>query len=146
MQNLHDIVLPEAVAYIPRTGAWLVVMAVVLGCCVWGVVAWMRHRRRNRYRRAALARLADIEARGAFAELPALVKQTALAFNPRREVASLSGGDWLRYLDETYRGNAFTRGPGRLLPEIAYARTDGVDTGALVALVRQWIRDHHVRV
>ena len=146
MQGLHDIVVPEAVAYIPRTAAWYVLFSFVLALLAWGAVVWVRQVRSNRYRKLALVQLADIEARGAFTELPALMKQTVLSFTPRDEVASLSGDDWLRFLDETYRGDAFTRGPGRQLPGLAYGRPHTVDVGELLALVRQWIRKHHVRV
>ncbi|GMR22608.1 MAG: DUF4381 domain-containing protein [Acidobacteriota bacterium] len=146
MEGLHDIVFPEVVSYIPQTAAWYVLFSFVLALLAWGAVVWVRHERRNRYRELALVQLADIEARGAFTELPTLVKQTALSFTPRDEVASLSGDDWLRFLDETYRGDAFARGPGRQLPGLAYARPDTVDVGELLALVGRWIRKHHVRV
>ena len=146
MQGLHDIVLPEAVSYIPQTAAWYALFSGVLALLAWGGIVWVRHERRNRYRKLALDRLADIEARGAFAELPVLVKQTVLSFVPRDEVASLSGDAWLRFLDATYSGDAFTRGPGRQLPVLAYGRPDTVDVGELLTLVRLWIRKHDVRV
>ena len=53
--------------------------------------------------------------------LPRLVKQTALAFRPRTEVAALSGEPWLQFLDASYGEKGFTEGPGRLLPKLAYA-------------------------
>jgi hypothetical protein len=146
VHGLHDIVLPEAVSYVPQTAVWYALFSSVLALLAWGGIVWVRHERRNRYRKRALDRLADIEARGAFAELPVLVKQTALSFAPRAEVASLSGDEWLRFLDATYRGDAFTRGPGRRLPVLAYGRPHTVDVGELLTLVRRWIRKHHVRV
>lgn len=149
MQTLHDIVVPDAVAYAPQTAAWAVVLVVLLGLGWWSVFAWVRHARRNHYRSLALARLADIEQRAAFSELPVLVKQTVLSICPRGDVASLSGDDWLRFLDGTYRGDAFTQGPGRQLPELAYGNADAVDrvhVEQLVQLVRHWITKHHVRV
>jgi hypothetical protein len=149
VQTLHDIAVPDAVTYLPQTAAWIILFAALLCLALWSLVAWLRHERRNRYRKLALARLADIEHTKAFSELPVLVKQTVLSCCPRGDVASLSGVTWLEFLDETYEGDAFTRGPGRVLPELAYARADAVDIGRrdeLVALVRQWIKKHHVRV
>jgi hypothetical protein len=146
VQGLHDIVLPEAVAYIPQTTAWYALFSCVLALLTWGGIVWVRRERRNRYRKLALHRLRDIEARGALCELPALVKQTALSFAPRDDVASLSGDDWLRFLDETYHGDAFTHGPGRQLPVLAYGRPNTDEVDELVTLVRQWIRKHHVRI
>jgi LPXTG-motif cell wall-anchored protein len=146
VQNLRDIVVPEAISYIPQTTAWYVVFGVFLVLLAGGGVFLVRRERRNRYRKLALHQLADIEARGALCELPALVKQTALSFASRDEVASLSGDDWLRFLDETYHGDAFTHGPGRQLPVLAYGRPNTDEVDELVTLVRQWIRKHHVRV
>ena len=146
MQELHDIVLPGAISLRPQTTAWYVLLFALLALCVWGVFAWRRHVRCNRYRKLALARLVDIEARGAFTELPVLVKQTVLAYSARQEVASLSGDAWLRFLDASYGGRGFTEGPGRLLPVLAYGRTEGVDADELLELVSQWIRKHHVRI
>ncbi|NIM02313.1 MAG: DUF4381 family protein, partial [Acidobacteria bacterium] len=41
----------------------------------------------------------------AIAALPVLVKETALTYRPRSEVAALSGDSWLRFLDESYGGD-----------------------------------------
>ena len=146
MRELHDIVLPAAVSWRPQTAAWFVLLSVFLTLCAWGFLSWRRHARRNRYRKLALARLADIETRAAFTELPALVKRTALSFNPRDDVASLSGDAWLRFLDSSYGGIGFTEGPGRLLPVLAYGHPEDINADALVALLSLWIRKHHGRV
>ena len=145
-RELHDIVVPEVVSFKPQTTAWYVLFLAIFVLCAWGLVVWRRGVIRNRYRKLALARLRDIESRAAFTELPALVKQTALAFTPREDVASLSGDAWLRFLDTSYGGRGFTEGPGRLLLELAYGRAENVDTDTLMMLVSQWIREHHVRV
>ena len=154
--NLHDIVLPEPVSWMPQTvgsGALLGVFLVALG---WTLVSLLRRRRANRYRRTALARLEHIERAlfdpvtrvGALAELPVLIKQTALACRPRSEVASLSGIRWLRYLDESCGGKDFSEGAGRVLPMLAYAAPSATeslepdDMPALVEVVRRWIRGH----
>jgi hypothetical protein len=152
--TLHDIVLPEPVSWMPQTVGWRVLLAVLLVSLVW--VSWtaIRRRRANRYRRLALTRLEESERAladpasraGAISDLPVLVKQTALACRPRSEVASLSGDRWLRFLDESYDGSGFTKGPGRLLPALAYEAPrveegeEGI--GDLVRLIRHWIRSH----
>ena len=148
MSELHDIVLPGAISFRPQTTAWYALFFLLLAFCTWGVIAWRGHVRRNRYRKLALARLRDIESRGALTELPVLVKQTAIAYSSRADVASLSGDAWLRFLDASYGGRAFTEGPGRLLPLLAYGRAEDVvvDADALVKLVSQWIREHHARI
>lgn len=147
--DLHDIVLPEPVSLMPQTPAWWVALGLVVVALAWAALTAARRYRADRYRRLALARLAEIErdlpAPAALARLPILVKQTALACRPRAEVAALSGEPWLRFLDESVGGEAFTRGPGRLLPALAYARPGEVSASELrelTRLVRRWIRRH----
>jgi hypothetical protein len=160
VQGLHDIVLPDPVSWAPQTPGWWVFLGLLVVALAWATVAAVRRRRTNRYRRLALARLARIETEladpasraEAATALPILVKQTALAFRPRSEVAALSGSSWLRFLDDSYGGSGFTEGPGRLLSTLAYstpATTNTLPTAeleALAGLVRQWIRRHRVRV
>ena len=146
MQDLHDIVLTEPIAYVPQTTAWYVLFAVLLMMMVAGWTAWRRHERKNRYRKLALHRLSDIAKREAYEELPVLVKQTALNAYARAEVASLSGDAWLQFLDESYGGQEFTRGAGRILPTLAYGPSSDVAVDDVIPLVRRWIRKHDVRV
>jgi hypothetical protein len=158
LDNLHDIVLPDPAAWTPHTIGWwiLLVLIVLLGAGL--AITVRRHRRANRYRRQALIELGRIEtaladpgARSqALGELPVLVKRTALAGYPRETVASLTGEPWLRFLDESYGGNGFTTGPGRVLASIAYATDEkssalaGDTLRELTALLHQWIRRHRV--
>jgi hypothetical protein len=156
LDALHDIVVPEPVSWMPATTAWNVLfglLVVALIAITW--LAWRRHRA-NRYRRAALARMDEVEAAladrdrrsAALQRLPVIVKQVALAISPRSDVASLSGQPWLAYLDGTYQGDRFRDGPGRLLPGIAYARPEALaqipddEVRQLTALLRDWICKH----
>jgi hypothetical protein len=160
MNDLHDIVLPEPVGWMPSTAGWyaLFVVAAVLG--VWTTWVAFRRYRANRYRRAALAEMNAIEAAlrsrddraAAVASLARLVKRVALCFAPRATIAELSGDAWLAFLDETYGGTGFTQGAGRLLPTLSYGSPRALNqitdqqVSELVQLVRRWIRSHHVRV
>ncbi len=156
LAGLHDVVAPEPVSLLPATPAWVLVAALLLAGVAWLAIRALRRHRRNRYRREAAAELRGIEGRlatagtrgAALAELPVLVKRVALEMTTREEVAALSGAPWLEFLDRTWEGNAFAAGPGRLLPEIAYApparlaALPQTDVDALVALLRRWIPGH----
>ncbi len=160
LQGLHDIVLPDPVSWAPQTPGWWVLLGILVVALAWATAAAVRRRRTNRYRKLAMARLARIETQladpasraDAVTALPILVKQTALAFRRRSEVAALSGSSWLRFLDDSYGGSGFTEGPGRLLPSLAYATlatTSALpdeELKSLVNLLRRWIRRHRVRV
>jgi hypothetical protein len=156
LAGLHDVVVPEPVSFLPATPAWLAVLALLLAAFAWLAFRAWRRWRRNRYRREAAAVLRSIESRlgsaatreEALAELPVLVKRVALQLVRREEVAALSGTPWLEFLDRTWEESAFSSGPGRLLPKIAYgtperrAAVSRADVDELVALLRQWIPRH----
>ena len=105
-----------------------------------GVRAWLRWRA-DGYRRAALRELCEAPD----AELPALLKRTALAAWPRGAVASLSGDEWLRFLDRTGGKPVFEGGLGRSLTDLTWRPDRPVDPSSRDALrdaVRDWIRQH----
>lgn len=156
LAGLQEIPLPPAVPYVPQTLGWVIVAALLLLVCAY--VAWLivRHRRANAYRREALVELESIESAvlgsaSSAPTLPALLKRTALAATSRTNVASLTGDDWLRFLDRSLGGNEFQNGPGQLLPRIAYGTSAPTDIPqdqlqSLIALSRRWIKHHHADV
>ncbi len=156
LEGLHDIVVPEAIAWTPQTVGWYLLLAAVVAIAARVGVVRRRGHTANRYRREALDALAVIEndvrvrelRAGALARLPALVKRVALSVVPRAEAASLTGENWLMFLDAGYSGDGFTRGPGRLLSTLAYRSPDILEAisdqqaSDLVELTRLWIQSH----
>jgi len=155
LENLFDIVVPPPVPWWPPAPGWFVVGVVllVLGC--WVVWRAWRHWRAAAYRRAALPEWRQLKTQAAdsrhreaaLQHLPELLKRVALAAFPREAVASLSGVEWLRFLDRTGYTDAFTHGRGRFLPELSYnpliaAQLDTAAVQELFAIVHRWIRDH----
>ena len=155
LARLHDITMPEHVAWIPQTAGWYIMAALfAAGLVAWGFRLYRRHRA-NAYRRMALAELDGIEMAlgspdsrpGALGQLVVLVKRTALMALPRSDIAALTGDAWLAELDRSYSGTGFTSGAGRVLPELAYdpgvrTRVPSDEIGALLSVVRDWIRKH----
>jgi hypothetical protein len=159
LENLFDIVVPPPVPWWPPAPGWFVVGGVLLVLVFW--VAWRVWRcwRAAAYRRAALAEWRQLKTQAAdpghreaaLRHLPELVKRAALAAFPREAVASLSGVEWLRFLDRTGHTDAFTHGRGQLLPELAYdprpaAQLDTAAVEDLFRIVRRWIRGHSTAV
>ena len=131
LEELHDIVLPAAVSWMPATSAWWILLAVARGARHLG---WALRRlpatpgkplppRGARRPGAGSRRRSPTPSsdRFALAALPVLVKRTALASHPRAEIASLSTQSWLQFLDASYDGRGFSEGPGYLLSTLAYA-------------------------
>ena len=103
-----------------------------------------RRRRRTRWRRLALAVLAQLRSaddgqllRG----LSVLLRRVAISRFPQAEVAALTGEAWLEFLDQTLGddGSAFRSGAGRALIVGPYAAAAAVDAAALLALCERWL-------
>ena len=154
VHGLREIALPEPPSYRPQTIGWAILAGLaLLGLLIWGIQRYRRWRR-DRYRRAALQRLAALEKLApvdqatALTQLPLLLKQTALAAYPREQVAQLSGKTWLTFLDGTYPGQSFTQGSGCLLAQLPYQppahlrQLPAANVTALIAAARTWIATH----
>jgi Domain of unknown function (DUF4381) len=159
LENLFDIVVPPPVSWWPPAPGWFVVGGVMLVLVFWGAWWAWRRWRAAAYRRAALGEWQQLKTQAAdpgrreaaLRQLPALVKRTALATFPREAVASLSGVEWLRFLDRTGHTDIFTHGRGQLLPELAYdprlaAQLDTAAVEDLFRIVQRWIRSHSTGV
>lgn len=129
---------PAPISMAPQTIGWVwlgILVLVIAALLIWRFV---QHRRRNAYRRAALAELAK-SATDASA-LALLVRRTALAAYPRSSVASLFGETWLTFLDRAYGGNGFSSGPGKVLATAPYQAETADEP--LRQLVKVWIENH----
>lgn len=143
---LRDIHLPPGPGWWPPAPGWWVLAALVIVAAA--VFRWQRHRHR-RLSAADAARREIGRLRGMAPEigpsrlaqeLSVLVRRAAISFYPRAETASITGENWLRFLDRPFPDNPFTRGPGRLLAELPYRPGVSPDEAApLLDLCARWI-------
>ena len=143
---MHGLVIPDPVSLMPMTSGWL----ILAGWLLAGLILTVRHlfklRRRNRYRREALALLKTIENEQDLCpvesaqRIAVLLKCTALAAYPRREVASLSANDWAQFLKDSANNDPQISDAAEMLAAAAY-RPDA-DGRELSAPARRWIRLH----
>ncbi|TCU08396.1 DUF4381 domain-containing protein [Rhizobium sullae] len=157
LRSLHDIAMPEPVSWMPQTWGWAVLIGAILAMLALAGLRWLLHYRANAYRREALALLVAVEERlrrpetrqDGIRELGEVLKRAALAAWPRADVASLSGGSWVSFLDahdDDKAGHALER----LLDDLEYHGAQVVSDlpsnlcGDLVAAARDWIERHHV--
>jgi hypothetical protein len=75
-------------------------------------------------------------------ELSMLVRRVAISINSRSEVASLTGRQWLAYLDRSVTGAPFSDGCGQLLAEAPYRNTPPADLeiSQLISLCEDWLK------
>lgn len=149
LADLKDIHLPEPASWWPPAPGWIVVATLIMAAIGFFGTRWFLLYRRNRYRRAALAELDQLEMStdsGAVLQtLNILLKRVAMRAYPGEEVAALSGEDWATFLVERGRlGDASTAAD--LLAEGIYRKPSSPlpdeDVAETLRLARQWIRRH----
>ena len=156
--DLAEIETIGSIDWLPQTAGWAVVALAVSGWLGWR--GWHLGRRwfRNRYRREALTRLTAIKSRPSLEAINALLKLTAIAASSRKEVASLTGTRWCRWLQGRTPAPLFSDDTLTLLGESLYAPVDldknsadptrlADDTdlrslNTLFAEAESWIRQH----
>lgn len=155
LQNLNDIVLPEAAGWWPLAPGWYVLFGLLLVILAWFAYTSVRRWINNRYRRVALQQLqlltedirnTDNRDTG-LRQIPVLLKRTALSVYPRSQLASLTGGNWHDFLNSKVSKPSFTESTASLLDEISYSVGDlsKVDTKAADDLLRashHWLKHH----
>jgi hypothetical protein len=156
LQKLADIAVPPPVSLVPQTWGWAALAVIIVALVAWGLVRWHRHRKANRYRREALAELAQIErdidanAGEALAEIPPLLKRVALAAWPRSRVASLTQTNWVDFLQATEAEARLPAPLAKLLDDIEYrspaarAAIAADDARACARVAKHWIEAHRV--
>lgn len=150
VRGIAEILPPDRVNWLPTTVGWKLSLLILLG---WlGRTLWRQwqHWRCNRYRRAALAELEHIvseqpDARHQLDAIARLLKSTALHAYPRTEVATLSGPQWITWLNAHAPQPLFSGPATRLLTQSIYNGDTGIDSGdveQLGDLAATWIRRH----
>ena len=155
LDNLNDVLLPPDISWWPLAAGWYVLGGLLLCGLIWWGIHWYRNWKTNTYRRSALQALDQLELdlknteerEAGLRQIPALLKRTALSAFPRKQVASLTGADWIGFLNSCTRTPLFAEPEARTLQELSYTRgsLDAIDrsrTEALVITCRLWIRQH----
>ncbi len=147
IHGIDEIVLPEAVSLWPSTPGWKLLALALMAYASLKLVRFVRRWWHDRYRRAALSRLAGLAPGQQLAELPFLLKATALHAYPRTQVAALSGERWLEFLDQHCPEISFQGETGQQLLQIAYLpqprwQIDEAQASRLIAQSRTWIERH----
>jgi hypothetical protein len=131
LSNLWDIVVPEPVSWWPVAPAvWVVLGLATVGALVF---VWRLYvaRKRNAYRRAGLALLAEAKSTH---DVSVILKRVALAAFPREQVASLAGDDWVAFLNQTCTQCDFTD---------LYATEENVlNREELIGVSTVWVKHH----
>jgi hypothetical protein len=153
--GLEPLIAPQEVGIWPPAPGWYIMGGLLLLGLALLTIIWFRKRKNKRYRFLALKQLQEISfaagqnpGPGDIQALNRLLKQTALSTFPREQVASLSGEDWLDFLDRTYKGSIFSGQHRALLLDSAYRKEIQVDIHSdqwiqLISEIETWIKKHY---
>jgi hypothetical protein len=139
LADLKDIILPASYeTALPAMGWWLLGLLVIVSLVVLMFVSW-RYWQLDKPRREAMQTLKQHTMN--LAELNLLMKRLALSYYPRQQVASLSGQDWLAFLDSTSRKNstAFAK-QHSAWQQALYAAEPADSNQQCIELAEQWIK------
>jgi len=144
---LKDIHLPEAIGWWPPAIGWWLLVVLIALLIVFLYWFYKRLTRKSAIR-AAKKNLAIIKENPALdnnqklRELSILVRRVAISLSPRSEAASLTGQQWLAFLDKSLTGAPFSEGCGQLLADAPYRNTQPTEQeiSQLISLCEDWLK------
>jgi len=155
ISGIGPMIAPEGLAAWPPAPGWYAVFALVCLLLIFFLGRFARSWRRNGYRREALRQLESIRnltseqvLAADIASLNRLLKITAMHHYSRERVASLTGKQWLEFLDSSCSRSNFIAVPGSLLADSGFQASAQLNitperwTG-LLEETNRWIRKHH---
>ena len=150
MWGLQELALPDPVSWAPATYGWglLAGLLFIIACAL--AYKSFRQWQSQAYRREALADLARMERdRDRLADLPLVLRRTALSAYPREEVAALNGREWIEWLNAA--GANFSTCDADPLDQLAYQpglciELDMQTIERLLSASRAFLRDHRAHL
>ncbi|MDX2345253.1 MAG: DUF4381 domain-containing protein [Legionella sp.] len=151
LADLRDIHLPEAVSAWPPGPGYYALIALFIIC----ILIYMKYKKHQQYtapKRQALTELTRIEAnykknlhaKSTAAAINILLKQVALVYHPRIDVASLHGQAWLKFLQKTSCNINFEATQASLL-ETPFNPDSTEDLNPLFSATQNWIKQRRKR-
>lgn len=107
LDQLKDIHLPDQVDQFPSAPGWWLLLAIILMAVGYFIYRRVQYQKAIRLLKPANAELSELKALSpdvldarSIATLSALLKRICLVYFPQLEVASLSGQNWLKFLNQ----------------------------------------------
>lgn len=146
LDNLHDIIVPEAVGFFPPAPGWYIVALLFLALLFHFSVQRYKQYKKSQYKREALKELLTYKQRSKedVIALLSLAKRVGLAAFERSIIAKLSDDSWWDFMEQhsKVKVDAQLRVTlSKLLYDASYSMNDPLyeQTSALVTV---WIKTH----
>lgn len=153
LANLRDIHTPPAIDFWPPALGWWLLAALIIVISVVCTYLIRRYRQKTAFKRDATYLINQLSDQchddlSYIQQLNGVLKQTALAVNPRHDIASLNGQAWLQFLDahSQQKDQAFTQGAGQVLAHGPYqAIPPAINRNDINALASRWIKQQSIK-
>ncbi len=140
---LRDIHLPEPVSWWPLAPGWWILLGALLIAFAAGWWLYKRWRQR-RILRELDTKLETIkqdyqqhhDGAKTVSQLSVLLRRACISFFPRKDVASLTGKDWLAFLDRISNSHDYSEGAGKLLLDAPYKPAGAIDEAQIAPLLK----------
>ena len=143
---LKDIHLPQAIGWWPPAiGWWLLVVFIplLMVFLYWSYKRLTRKTAINTAKNnlAAIKHNPALDNYTKLREVSMLIRRVAISVAPRTEAASLTGRQWLAFLDKSVTGAPFSEGCGQLLADVPYrnAPATELEISQLISLCEDWL-------
>lgn len=155
--ELRDIHLPGEPSMWPLAIGWWIVIALLIALLVltyFAIKKIRQSRKFKKYQVEVLQQFTVLEdalknkpTNQTVAKINTLLRQIAINTYPREDTASLTGTDWLRFLDESGNTSNFMQGEGKVLIEAPYQNSvltktslKSLKVDEFLTVVKGWIK------
>ncbi|WP_428356972.1 DUF4381 domain-containing protein [Methyloprofundus sp.] len=142
---LRDIHLPQAISWWPPAIGWWI-LAVLIPLVIYLCYRVYKHITRKTALKSAKNHLKLLRENQSLSKqeklvaLSSLMRRTAISLYPRTAVASLSGENWLNFLDNSIQNRGFNSDTGWLLTDALYSQNaDTQYLAPLINLCETWL-------
>jgi len=143
--SLRDIHIPEPISWWPPAMGWWVLAILIPLSLYFLYRLYKRITRKTALKTAKkqfkqLKNTDNLSPQAKLIQLASLLRRLAISLYPRTQVASLTGEQWLNFLDSSLPSPRFTEGFGQLLTEATYHRSPNLaELDTLFSLCETWI-------
>ena len=154
--KLRDIHLPGDPSFWPLAPGWWLLLILVLLIGAWLVLKLLRRMKQKKHQQQILNEYTQLETKllnnpnnEAIANINIFLRRLAISKYPRSDIASLTGANWLQFLDESGNTQEFSKGIGRILVDAPYQSGELKNfnskefTSSFTSLIRAWIKNQN---
>ena len=145
---LRDIHLPDSALWWPPAPGWWILLFLIIVIAV-SIYFFLRQRKKKRLSALYMAKQELERIEKSFSsekdksklikQLSELIRRVSISVFHRNESASLTGKEWLLFLDDLMGDDSFSNGIGKVLIEAPYQAAPTYDEQALLQLISNWM-------